>query len=199
LPQLFFVRLPLASLAKFNNFYFERVYMLSVPENAMWIVMGVAVFIQFLKEFQMFTNGYGKFLPYVAILLGIGGTGINDVCVSNLPFSLPNMITGGIGCGLMAIGSYETLKKIGTKLPSIPKSLVILLCLALFISGCGKVWMSADYERQVKTMNKVVAERDKRCQAGDANSCRDGLHAAATTLQLIVDGLDDVNSLAVKK
>lgn len=87
----------------------------SVPDNALWIVMVVALVIQFLKEFDCVGSRWAKFLPYIAVALGWAGCWVNAWIVSAGPVAIPDIATGGIAIGLMATGSYEAFKNIGVK------------------------------------------------------------------------------------
>lgn len=67
-------------------------------------------------------------------------------------------------------------------------SVFYLLCSA----GCGKIWMSSDYQSQVEMSNVVIQSLNTDCQAGDDDACRRGLNESAAVVQLIVDAVHGV-------
>lgn len=67
-------------------------------------------------------------------------------------------------------------------------TLVVLVCLLL--AGCSAVRMSPPYRQAVEMSAIRVAELNKRCKAGDVAACKEGLDAASSTLNLIVDAME---------
>ena len=71
---------------------------------------------------------------------------------------------------------------------------MLAICLVVMLSGCGKVWMSAEYKEQMEMSNVVIQSLNADCQAGDPNACRQGLAESAEIVQLIVDAANGVDS-----
>lgn len=67
---------------------------------------------------------------------------------------------------------------------------MIVLMIVISIAGCSQVQMSPPYRQAVEASAIRVAELNKRCQAGDAAACKEGLDAASSTLNLIVDAME---------
>lgn len=68
------------------------------------------------------------------------------------------------------------------------RKIVIVLVLVLIV-GCGEVQMSPRMQ-QVTRMSAInVANMNKDCQAGNDESCKQGLAEAARTLELIVEAM----------
>jgi uncharacterized membrane protein len=180
-----------------------------VPNELLWAVMGVAVIMQFARQFAA-VEQYKRFLPYAAIGLGVAAALIAGV-------AFPACIVTGITIGLMAAGGYDAIKSFGKKpaidaegswtttgaaadpaeqgkaiAPTVTKLLIVLFVLAvvLFGAGCNPVRLPAAYDMQVRQAAIVTAELNKRCQAGDCEACKAGLETSTETLALIVDGLD---------
>ena len=63
---------------------------------------------------------------------------------------------------------------------------LVVVCLA----GCSAVRMSPHYRQAVEASAIRVAELNRRCQAGDAEACKEGLDAASSTLDLIVEAME---------
>lgn len=72
------------------------------------------------------------------------------------------------------------------------RTIIVAVCLLLniLLAGCSQVQMSPPYRQTVKMSAVRVAELNKRCQAGDQQACKEGLSAASSTLNLIVDALE---------
>ncbi len=69
------------------------------------------------------------------------------------------------------------------------KKIVIVLVL-LSIVGCGEVQMSPRMQ-QITRMSAINVEAmSKDCQAGNAESCTQGLIEASKTLNLIVEAME---------
>lgn len=69
--------------------------------------------------------------------------------------------------------------------------IIIAVCLLMVcLNGCSEVQMSPPYRQTVEASAIRVAELNKRCQAGDQMACKEGLDAASSTLNLIVDALE---------
>lgn len=73
---------------------------------------------------------------------------------------------------------------------------VTAVVMVLMLSGCGKVWMTAEYREQIEMSNVVIQSLNDDCQAGDDEACRKGLNESARIVQLIVDAADGVESSA---
>jgi len=67
---------------------------------------------------------------------------------------------------------------------------MLISIVLLFCAGCSAVQMTPPYRQTVQMSAIRVAELNKRCQAGDAAACKEGLDAASSTLNLIVDALE---------
>ena len=67
---------------------------------------------------------------------------------------------------------------------------IILVAVVCLLAGCSEVQMSPPYRQTVEMSAIRVAELNKRCQAGDQTACKEGLAAASSTLNLIVDALE---------
>lgn len=66
---------------------------------------------------------------------------------------------------------------------------LLLIMLAVVLSGCSQVQMSPPYRAALESSAINVAELSGRCQAGDDTACKQGLMQASETLNLLVDGL----------
>jgi len=66
---------------------------------------------------------------------------------------------------------------------------LIVIILILLIVGCSQVQMSAGYREQLESSAIVVAELNRRAQAGDVEAAKRGLNVASETLNLLVAGL----------
>lgn len=66
---------------------------------------------------------------------------------------------------------------------------LIVVILTIFFAGCSSVTMTPRYRYQVETAAVVVNELDQRCADGDDVACKEGLHKASETLNLIVDAM----------
>lgn len=66
---------------------------------------------------------------------------------------------------------------------------IVAVCL-LLLAGCSDVQMTPPYRYAVKMSAIRVAELNKRCQAGDQQACKEGLDAASSTLNLIVEAME---------
>ena len=117
----------------------------------------------------------------VAMVLGVLGTvGVELAAEQDSIVELLVQIGVVIGGALALFGRIYAKKRIGCW---------ILVLLLIFAAGCGGVRMSAPYAQAVEQSAIVVSELDKRCQAGDDLACKEGLHVAAETLDLIVAAL----------
>ena len=117
----------------------------------------------------------------VAMLLGVVGTfGVDLATEQDSIVELLVQIGVVVGGALALFGRLYAKKRINCW---------IAVLLLIFVVGCGGVRMSAPYAQAVEQSAIVVGELDERCQAGDALACKDGLHVAAETLDLIVDAL----------
>ena len=67
--------------------------------------------------------------------------------------------------------------------------IVVMLVALLSVVGCGVVQMSPRFQQVVKMSAINVANMNKDCQAGNDESCKQGLAEAARTLELIVEAL----------
>lgn len=70
------------------------------------------------------------------------------------------------------------------------KRIVIFVAIVCLLAGCSEVQMSPPYRQSVQASAIRVAELNKRCQAGDQTACKEGLAAASSTLNLIVDAME---------
>lgn len=147
-----------------------------IPENLLWIVIGIGIVVQFLREFKWMSK-CRRFIPYFAIILGVAGAYFDGV-------EFPACIQMGVAIGLMAAGGYDAIKAFNTK--KVFPVLLILIGLFCF-SGCGDVSLSPPYKTalQVSVVNTSVL--NARCQGGDLVACRKGLEEASKTLQLLLD------------
>lgn len=69
------------------------------------------------------------------------------------------------------------------------RTLILMCLLAISLVGCNEVQMSPRMQ-QVTRMSAInVANMNKDCQDGNAESCKQGLAEAAKTLKLIVEAL----------
>lgn len=68
--------------------------------------------------------------------------------------------------------------------------IIIIILVAVCLAGCSEVRMSPPYQQTVQMSAIRVAELNKRCQAGDEVACKEGLSAASSTLNLIVDAME---------
>ena len=69
------------------------------------------------------------------------------------------------------------------------KRMIITLVLVCLLMGCSGVQMSPPYRAETERMNNRLTELNKRCQAGDAEACKEGLRIAAVHVERIVDAL----------
>lgn len=63
---------------------------------------------------------------------------------------------------------------------------IVLLCLC---AGCSGVQMSLAYRAETEKMNNRLIELNKRCQAGDAEACKEGLRIATVHIERVVDAM----------
>lgn len=174
-----------------------------IPQALIWLVIGIGVFVQFLREFAGL-EPYKRFIPYLTIGIGIGGAYFGGT-------GFPGCVEIGVAIGLMAAGGYDAIKAFqrqtptaetrGNALPSIPldsippmpavkgpslNALTIPLCAALLLlGGCAGPLFSAQQRLRVQQAAAIVGELDTRCQAGDEAACREGLSRAAETLAIL--------------
>lgn len=153
----------------------------TVPGNMAWIPIAVGVIILFLREFKSI-NDRKRFLPYLSILLSIGG-----VLLMKSPF--PECITQGIMIGLMAAGGYDALKAVKEKLSGTAAVMLISLVLILPLSACNPIQMPVEYADLVERSAINLRVLNERCQAGDEKACRDGCIVGSKTLDAIVEGM----------
>ena len=66
---------------------------------------------------------------------------------------------------------------------------IILVGVCLLLAGCSAVQMSPPYRAETERMNNRLIELDRRCQAGDLESCSEGLRIATVHVERIVDAL----------
>ena len=71
---------------------------------------------------------------------------------------------------------------------------ILLMFLVVTLAGCGKVWMSPDYQQQLEADARRVTELNRRCQEGDELACKGGLAVAAEALELWVDAVHGASS-----
>ena len=69
------------------------------------------------------------------------------------------------------------------------KILISIILVVLLIVGCGEVRMSPRMQQLTRLSAINVSAMNKDCQAGNAESCTQGLAEAAKTLELIVEAL----------
>ena len=74
------------------------------------------------------------------------------------------------------------------------KTFIVLAFVVIMFAGCGKIWMSPDYQEHLEADARRVAELNERCQAGDDLACKAGLAAASEALDLWVDAVRGVDS-----
>ena len=67
--------------------------------------------------------------------------------------------------------------------------IVVMLVALLSVVGCGEEQMSPRMQQVVKMSAINVANMNRDCQAGNDESCKQGLAEAARTLELIVEAL----------
>lgn len=179
-----------------------------IPQGLIWLVVGIGVLVQFLREFEA-VERVKRFIPYLCIALGAVGVKL----FGGLPVA--DCVQLGVAIGLMAAGGYDALtafsaaKKDAAELtshvnlfdsdpaaPPMPSGvkpplsmLIALLALLLLAGGCSAPLFTAEQKLLLNQSSAVVSELDTRCQAGDDQACREGLHAAAETLRrLAADG-----------
>ncbi len=154
----------------------------TIPENLMFIVVIIGIVVQLLREFASLDK-FHRFIPYVSILCGI------VYCFFSIGY--PDCIMIGVAIGLMASGGYSAInafsatKKLedAAAQSSVVKTLsLILVAVLLFLPGCTASLFTAEQQALLQESQVIVSELDTRCQAGDPNACRDGLHQAAITL-----------------
>ena len=66
---------------------------------------------------------------------------------------------------------------------------IIITLLIVCLLGCSQVQMSPPYRVETERMNNRLIELNKRCQAGDAEACKEGLRIAAVHVERIVDAM----------
>ena len=70
------------------------------------------------------------------------------------------------------------------------KVAILLMCLlAISLAGCSDVQMSPLYRVETERMNNRLVELNNRCQAGDAEACKEGLRIATVHVERIVDAM----------
>lgn len=69
------------------------------------------------------------------------------------------------------------------------KRTIIIALVAVLLAGCSAVQMSPPYRAETERMNSRLVELNKRCQAGDAEACKEGLRIAAVHVERIVDAM----------
>ena len=108
----------------------------------------------------------------------------------------------GVGAGLE--GEEESITEIIMQLIAVlgaimafvgrvmaKKDIVALLAVGvLLVAGCGGPLYTAEHRLLIDRQAALVTELNVRCQAGDDAACRDGLDAAATTLEILSEGAD---------
>lgn len=94
-------------------------------------------------------------------------------------------IVTGLG-SLVVLYGRATAKSVIAKKPPMNKSVILLLCLLLLMSGCS-VYMSPEYQADVSDAAAAINGLNENCQAGDPNACSQGLAEAAKTVNMILD------------
>ena len=72
------------------------------------------------------------------------------------------------------------------------RSVIVAVCLLLaaaLFTGCSGVQMTPPYRAETERMNNRLLELNKRCQAGDAEACKEGLRIATVHVERIVDAM----------
>lgn len=170
----------------------------TIPQSLIFVVAIIGIVVQFLREFAALDK-FKRFIPYVSIVCGI--------VYSFFTVGYPDCVMIGIAIGLMASGGYDAVhsfsdsKKFDLIVPGNPSNIntgmtaktanpqtgalppLILLCSLLFLTGCPHPLFTQEQRLNLQQAEIVVTELDARCQAGDAQACKDGLHQAAITLQ----------------
>lgn len=160
-----------------------------IPDGLLWIVLGISVLVQFLREFSAI-EPYKRFLPYLCIALGAAAVWL----FGGLP--LADCIQLGVAIGLMAAGGYDALAAFAKKTEALPdnpssivppqSSLIALIAVGLlFVGGCAAPLFTPIQRLRLDQAVVIVEEFDSRCQAGDDQACRDGLAKAAQTLRIL--------------
>lgn len=114
----------------------------------------------------------GKRTYFIAATIGI------VAALQYLGVEIPEWVyalLAALGLGSLRAGVNNTTK-------------VLLICLILFASGCGNVWMSTAYKQEVTKADIAAKELLVRCEAGDNEACKGGLQKTVETLDLILEG-----------
>ena len=164
---------------------------LNLPEGAVWIVILIALAIQFAKKFKVVVEKYNEFLPYLAVCMGMFGVAIDLTLVQKVAVSIPDVVIGGVAVGLIASGAYDALKPLGITLKNgVGKATAaILLCLALFIGGCSTGGYMSPEVRYGAEQQIIISKANVRdCRSGvmTQDECCDALEAQAEVLKAIV-------------
>jgi len=149
----------------------------------MVLVGAVAAFLQGIKS--RIIDKYPKidwvkaFLPLVAIVIG--------ALLCRLT-KQEDPLVSGLFVGMAASWGFDMFKGLSSAEKPPIGMLLVACCLGiLVIGGCNEVQMSAPYQQVLEMSAINVGELDKRCQGGDSLACKDGIHQAARTLNLLVD------------
>lgn len=152
----------------------------TIPENLLWIVIGIGVIVQFLREFEV-VNTYKRFIPYFCIALGTVGAYFDGS-------GWPGCIQMGVAIGLMSAGGYDAITAFsGAKksTAAAATTTAALVCVLLLIGGCTSPLFTFQQKALLSQSSIVVTELNTRCQAGDDQACKEGLAKAAETLSIL--------------
>jgi len=136
----------------------------------------------------------------MGIFMLIGAIPVATVNVPGIEGVDPNVVThvleesqaGGatiVGVITIAFGILAAVGRLAAT-----KRLLLLIVTMFCVIGCSEVQMSAQYRQALEQSTIVVGELDQRCQAGDNVACKEGLHRAAETLDLLTDAVHGVDS-----
>lgn len=192
---------------------------ITIPDGLLWIVIGISVLVQFLREFES-VEKLKRFIPYLCIVMGAVAVKVFG------DYAIAECVQLGVAIGLMAAGGYDAIaafsidKKLAaldndfadlvkTTLTDTPKTngtpaeeaktasppalplLPLLIGLMLFAAGCAEPLFTAQQRLHLAQSSIIVTELDTRCQGGDDVACREGLSRAAETLRILTqEGAD---------